>query len=76
MAYENSPHFVDATEGIKYYCTCGESANKPYCDGSHETMETGKSPKEYVMKEDKRLAICDCGHTGNSPLCDGSHSKL
>lgn len=76
MAYENSPCFVDETEGIKYYCTCGESANKPYCDGSHETMKTGKSPKEHVINETKRLAICDCGHTGNSPFCDGSHSKL
>jgi len=76
MAYENSPHFVDESEGIKYYCTCGESENKPYCDGSHETKETGKSPKEHVMQEDKRVVICDCGHTGNSPFCDGSHSKL
>jgi CDGSH-type Zn-finger protein len=76
MAYENSPHFVDETEGIKYYCTCGESANKPYCDGSHETKETGKSPKEHVMQEAKRVVICDCGHTGNSPFCDGAHSKL
>jgi len=76
MAYENSPYFVDETPGIKHYCTCGESANKPYCDGSHATKETGKSPKEHVMQEEKRVVICDCGHTGNSPFCDGSHSKL
>jgi CDGSH-type Zn-finger protein len=76
MAYENSPQFVDESEGIKYYCTCGESANKPYCDGAHETKETGKSPIEHIVKEAKRLVICDCGHTGNSPFCDGAHSKL
>ncbi len=54
MAYENSPHIVDETPGIKYYCTCGESATKPYCDGSHETEETGKSPKEFVVQEEKK----------------------
>lgn len=76
MAYENSPHYVEETPGIKYYCTCGESENKPYCDGSHDRKNTGKSPKEFVVEKAKRMAICDCGHTGNSPFCDGSHSKL
>jgi len=32
MAYQTSPYLVDETPGTKYYCTCGESANKPYCD--------------------------------------------
>ena len=26
-----------------------------HCDGSHETKETGKSPKEYVMEEEKKV---------------------
>lgn len=67
---------VSETAGIKYYFACGESANKPYCDGSHDRMNTGKSPTECVIEEDKRVVICDCGHTGNSPFCDGTHSKL
>jgi CDGSH-type Zn-finger protein len=75
MAYQNSPHIIDETPGIKYYCTCGESANKPYCDGSHDRENTGKSPKECTITSDKRVAICDCGKTGNSPFCDGTHSK-
>ncbi|PIP71786.1 MAG: cytochrome C551, partial [Nitrospinae bacterium CG22_combo_CG10-13_8_21_14_all_47_10] len=29
MAYENSPIFTDETPGKKFFCTCGESANKP-----------------------------------------------
>jgi len=39
MSYQESPHYIDETPGTKYYCTCGESANKPYCDGSHETKK-------------------------------------
>ena len=23
-----------------YWCTCGRSAKQPYCDGTHETVET------------------------------------
>ena len=75
MAYENSPMFVDETPGIKNYCTCGESANKPYCDGSHSAEATGKTPKEFIVDESRRLALCDCGKTGKSPICDGTHSK-
>ena len=35
----------------------------------------GKTPKEFIVDEARRLAICDCGKTGNSPMCDGTHSK-
>jgi CDGSH-type Zn-finger protein len=75
MPYQESPHYIDETPGNKYYCTCGESANKPYCDGSHETQNTGKSPVEFNVEKACRMAICDCGKTKTSPRCDGSHSN-
>ena len=75
MAYENSPIFSDETPGIKTFCTCGESATKPYCDGSHSAKNTGKSPKEFIIEEARRYVVCDCGRTGKSPFCDGTHSK-
>ena len=46
MAYENSPILIDETPGIKHYCTCGESSNKPYCDGSHSAKAPEKSQLE------------------------------
>ncbi len=76
MPYHNIPTIVEETAGIKYYCTCGESAKKPYCDGAHERMNTGKEPKEHIVDEDRRMSICDCGRTSNSPMCDGAHSKM
>ena len=76
MPYQNFPNQVNETPGTKYYCTCGESANKPYCDGSHETAHTGKNPAKVEIAEAKQVAICDCGKTGTSPFCDGSHSKI
>ncbi|MBT5551411.1 MAG: CDGSH iron-sulfur domain-containing protein [Nitrospina sp.] len=75
MPYQNTPHLVDETPGTKHYCTCGDSANKPYCDGSHAKLNTGKTPAKTEIAEAKRVAICDCGKTGNSPFCDGTHSK-
>ena len=76
MPYENLPKFIEETAGIKHYCTCGESAKKPYCDGSHDRLNTGKLPKECVIEDTKRVVICDCGRSNNSPFCDGAHSKL
>ena len=26
------------TENVVYLCRCGASKNKPYCDGSHKTI--------------------------------------
>ena len=76
MPYQESPHYIDETPGNKYYCTCGESANKPYCDGSHETKNTGKLPMEFNVE--KALAVWPFAiaeKRKTSPRCDGSHSK-
>ena len=75
MAYENSPIFTDETPGKKFFCTCGESETKPYCDGSHSKKNTGKSPKEFTIEEARRYVVCDCGRSGKLPFCDGTHAK-
>lgn len=57
-----------------YYCTCGKSANQPFCDGSHKG--TGFAPKAFVAEEDGEAWLCQCKQTGNAPFCDGSHNKV
>ncbi|MGL1900534.1 MAG: CDGSH iron-sulfur domain-containing protein [Fibrobacterales bacterium] len=57
-----------------YYCTCGKSANQPFCDGAHAGSEF--SPLAYTSEETKKAALCACKHTKNGPFCDGSHRSL
>lgn len=67
------PNVLELPEGTHYLCMCGQSGNKPYCDGSH--VGTGIEPELCELAEKTTLAFCQCGNTGIKPLCDGSHAK-
>ncbi len=71
---DKRPKVLELEPGEYHYCTCGESANQPFCDGSH--AGTGFAPKAFKVEEKKQYALCCCKRTGNSPFCDGSHSGL
>ena len=69
------PVAVDLKAGEEYwFCTCGRSANQPFCDGSHAGTEF--TPQAFTAKEDGTAHLCACKRTGNAPFCDGSHAKL
>ena len=57
-----------------YYCTCGKSANQPFCDGAHKGSSF--APQKFTADKTGTAYLCQCKHTGNAPFCDGSHSKL
>jgi CDGSH-type Zn-finger protein len=67
---------VNVTEqpGTKYYCTCTNSKNFPYCDGSHKGTEF--HPVKVEIEEEKTLAICSCRLSANPPYCDGAHKTI
>jgi CDGSH-type Zn-finger protein len=70
-----APIPVEVTAGESYWwCSCGRSANQPFCDGSHQG--TGLNPLEWVAPESKRVFFCTCKQTGKDPLCDGSHKAV
>ena len=57
-----------------YFCSRGESARQPFCDGSHSG--TDFSPQAFTAEKDGKAFLCQCKRTGNSPFCDGAHTKL
>ena len=69
------PIGVELEAGKTYYfCTCGKSANQPFCDGSHSSTEF--QPQAFTAEKDGKAFLCQCKRTGNAPFCDGAHSKL
>lgn len=70
-----APAGVELEEGKKYFfCTCGESANQPFCDGGHKG--TSFSPMPFTSEKTGKAFLCQCKRTSNSPFCDGSHKDL
>ncbi|WP_299674138.1 CDGSH iron-sulfur domain-containing protein [uncultured Roseobacter sp.] len=72
---QKAPYPVEVTAGKTYFwCTCGQSSNQPFCDGSHK--DTAFNPMQYEATADKTLFFCGCKATSKPPLCDGSHNAL
>jgi glycyl-tRNA synthetase alpha chain len=68
------PAYDQCIKATYYWCSCGQSKNQPFCDGSHKGSDF--SPMAWTADADKRAFFCSCKHTKNSPLCDGSHKAL
>ena len=71
---DKKPAVLELEPGTYYWCSCGRSANQPFCNGSHQGTEF--VPLKLEIAEKQQVALCNCKHSGNSPFCDGSHSKL
>jgi len=70
-----APIAVDVTEGKSYFwCSCGQSKNQPFCDGSHK--DTGFDPVKWTAETSETKYFCTCKQTDGQPFCDGSHQKL
>lgn len=71
---QKSPIVKKMEPGTYYWCSCGRSANQPFCDGSHG--ETGFAPLAVEIPQARTVAWCACKHTKTPPFCDGSHAHL
>ena len=75
MSWQSFPYKIDAQAGqTLFFCSCGQTKNPPYCDGSHKG--TGLQPVKLEVEEKKTIWWCQCKHSANPPLCDGSHKTL
>ena len=47
---QKSPYALEVTAGQSYYwCSCGQSKNQPFCDGSHQS--TAFTPVSFMAEK-------------------------
>lgn len=68
-----APIRVFEEPGKKAYCSCGWSEKLPYCDGSHNRLETGCKSIKVEITTPGEYSICQCHRTKTPPWCDNSH---
>ena len=72
---QKGPFQVNLEAGKAYFwCTCGQSAKQPYCDGSHKG--TTFAPLRFVAESTGMQNLCGCKASDDKPFCDGSHNML
>jgi CDGSH-type Zn-finger protein len=72
---QKSPVAVDLLAGKTYYwCSCGQSAAQPFCDGSHKGSSF--APQPFTADASKTAYLCACKHSKTPPFCDGSHKTV
>jgi len=72
---QKSPIPVDVEDGKSYFwCTCGQSTNQPFCDGSHK--DTSFTPLKWTAEASGKKFFCGCKMTDGKPFCDGTHNDL
>ena len=72
---DTRPKPVDLQAGkTVWWCSCGRSANQPFCDGSHQG--TGFEPLEFTPDKSDKYFFCLCKGTNSPPFCDGSHKQV
>lgn len=68
------PYVIDEKPGKYAWCSCGESKNQPYCDGTHKQAGLFR-PLKVELTEARSVKWCGCKHTKTPPYCDGSHKE-
>jgi len=71
---DRKPIAVQLEPGEHHWCSCGESAGQPFCDGSHRN--TTFRPLAFSVDSQQDAHLCMCKFTKNPPYCDGSHAQL
>ncbi len=72
---QKAPYKLPVEAGKTYFwCSCGKSANQPFCDGKHKDSDF--SPLKYTAEKTGDVYFCGCKATARAPMCDGTHKKL
>ena len=67
---------ADLIEGQTYYwCTCGNSQQQPFCDGSHKGTEFKPLKFTWDKPDKMKASVCGCklNKDESGAICDRSH---
>lgn len=68
---QRGPYVVIVEAGRQYaWCSCGLSANQPWCDGAHR--DTGFAPIVFEAPVSGEFHMCGCKQSQNKPYCFGT----
>ena len=68
---QRGPYVVNVEAGRTYrWCSCGLSADQPWCDDSH--AGTGFEPIEFEAAISGEFHMCGCKQSENKPYCFGT----
>ncbi len=68
------PAVIELAAGRYAYCSCGQSAKQPFCDGSHKG--TSFAPQKFTAESTGTFNLCGCKNSDDKPFCDGAHNLL
>ena len=75
MIAQKKPYGIEVEAGKDYWwCACGQSAEQPFCDGSHKATEF--RPMQYSATKSETVWFCGCKRSSDKPSCDGTHKNV
>lgn len=69
-----APKLLTLEPGTYFWCSCGESKNQPFCDGSHQQSDF--TPLIFHVDQKQDYWLCQCKQSESKPFCDGRHKTL
>jgi CDGSH iron-sulfur domain-containing protein 3 len=67
-------NFLTLEPGIYHLCSCGLSANSPFC--SVVDQGTDCNPVTFELTETKQVLVdSDCKHSQKAPFCNNIHAE-
>ena len=71
---QKAPYALELETGDYWWCSCGQSKNQPFCDGSHKG--TDFAPQKFTVAQKEKVWLCGCKKSKGIPYCDGAHKSL
>jgi CDGSH iron-sulfur domain-containing protein 3 len=74
MIDDRTLNFLTLEPGIYHLCSCGLSANSPFCNMSDQGEDC--NPVTFELTQSKQVLMDNgCNHARNAPFCHNIHAE-